>query len=366
MQVALSVAFIPVAVMRAQEVVAEREGTGFPADAFLSGRLIREDDGRAAELFEEVHRRLAADPGVVATTRASRLPGFNHPAEAMEIDGDSARVVNGRQVGVDPNFFDVLDARVVSGRAFNEGDRQARDGVAIVDQAWARKTLGGQSPIGRRIRYPRRAGDEAERWYEIVGVVAGMDRAVGPGTTVGVFHPLRQEGQASLQFYVRTAGLPASLVPQVHALVVSVDPAMGVVDLMPLEEIWRPVERSEAALAAALGVVALIIVLFALIGIYALTSFTVARRAREIGIRAALGANPRRIIATIFSRALSQIGLGILIGGALVSLTIARSPEGVRLVGAVAMAMVGVGLMGCVVPAMRALRIHPAEALRSE
>lgn len=367
MQVALSVAFIPVAFMRAQEVVAQREGTGFPADAFLSGLLTQEEDGGgAAERFEEVHRRLAADPGVLAATRASRLPGFNHAAEAMEIDGDSARVVYGRQIGVDPNFFDVLDARVVSGRAFNEGDRQARDGVAIVDQGWARSMFGGQSPIGRRIRYPRRAGQEADRWYEIVGVVAGMDRAVGPGTTVGVFHPLRREGQASLQFYVRTTGHPASLVPHVHSLVMAVDPAIGVVDLMPLEEIWRPVERSEAALAAALGVVALIIVLFALIGIYALTSFTVAQRAREIGIRAALGANPRRIIAAIFSRALSQIGLGILIGAALVGLTVARSPEGARLVGGVAMAMAAVGLMGCVVPALRALRIQPTEALRAE
>jgi putative ABC transport system permease protein len=367
MQVALSVAFIPVAVLRAQEIVAERGGSGFAAEAFLSGQLIRQDgEARGAELFEEVHRRLTADPGVLATTRASRLPGFNHPMEAMEIDGDPARVVNGRQVGVDLNFFDVLDARVVSGRAFTERDRQARDGVAIVDQAWARNTFGGQSPIGRRIRYPRRAGEEAERWYEIVGVVAGMDRAVGPGTPVGVFHPLRQEEQATLQFYVRTAGLPATLVPQVHALVVSVDPALSVVDLMPLEEIWRPVERSGAALAAALGVVALIIVLFALIGIYALTSFTVAQRAREIGIRAALGANPRRIVATIFSRAVSQIGLGIVIGAALVSLTVARSPDGIRLVGGVAMAMAAVGLMGCIVPAIRALRIHPTEALRAE
>lgn len=144
------------------------------------------------------------------------------------------------------------------------------------------------------------------------------------------------------------------------------DPALGVADLKPLDEVWRPVERSDLFFTVALGVVAGIIVLFALIGIYALMSFTVAQRAREIGIRAALGANPRRIIATIFSRGVVQIGLGVLIGVAIASLTVARSPGGAELVGGVAAAMVVVGLMGCTVPAIRALRIEPTEALRAE
>lgn len=115
-----------------------------------------------------------------------------------------------------------------------------------------------------------------------------------------------------------------------------------------------------------MSVVAGIILLFALVGIYALTSFTVAQRTREIAIRAALGANPRRIIVAIFSRALGQIGLGILVGAILVSLTIAADPQGFRLVGGVAAAVLIVGLLGCLFPAARALRIQPIEALRAE
>ena len=118
--------------------------------------------------------------------------------------------------------------------------------------------------------------------------------------------------------------------------------------------------------AAGLSVVAAVIVLFALIGIYALMSFTVAQRAREIGIRAALGANPRRLIGSIFSRAMMQIGLGVLAGAVLVSATVARSPEALRLVAWVAAAMVAVGLIGCAAPARRALRIQPIDALRAE
>jgi putative ABC transport system permease protein len=139
-----------------------------------------------------------------------------------------------------------------------------------------------------------------------------------------------------------------------------------VADLMPLDHVWRPVERSNVFFTLALAVVAAVILLFALIGIYALMSFTVVRRTREIGIRAALGADPLRILLTIFSRAMAQIGLGVVIGAVLISLTLARSPDGLLLVAAVAAAMLAVGLLGCVVPARRALRIEPTAALRAE
>jgi putative ABC transport system permease protein len=166
--------------------------------------------------------------------------------------------------------------------------------------------------------------------------------------------------------YVRTAGLPAALAPRVGAVVATLDPSLGIADLMSLEEVWRPAERSNAFFAAALSVVAAIILLFALIGIYSLMSFTVTQRAREIGIRAALGADSRKIILSIFSRALLQIGLGIAAGAALVSLTVARNPDGLRLVAGVSVAMAAMGLVGCFLPAARALRIQPVQALRAE
>ncbi|HET9985725.1 MAG TPA: ABC transporter permease [Longimicrobiales bacterium] len=381
-QVALCVAFIPVAITNGQELLAERHGAEFPAGSFLTGRLMRQADApapaagaeagertadpRTARLFDEVQRRLAADPAVLAATRSSRLPGFNHPIERLEVEGDSAETRNVRQVAVDPNFFDVMGARIVAGRAFTEGDVAGEGAVAIVDRDWAREKFGERSPIGRRIRYPEWAGERKDRWYEIVGVVTGMERAIGPGTSVAVYHPLRPAEQRSVEFYLRTAGRPATLAPRVQALVGAVDPDLTVSDLMPLAAVWRPVERSNVAFVAGLFVVAGIILLFALMGIYALMSFTVAQRAREIGIRAALGANPGRILAAIFSRAMMQIGLGVLIGVAVASLTVARTPGGFRLVGGVALAMAAVGLVGCVVPARRALRVQPIDALRAE
>jgi putative ABC transport system permease protein len=149
-------------------------------------------------------------------------------------------------------------------------------------------------------------------------------------------------------------------------LVAAVDPRLALLDVQPLDEVWRPVLRSNIFFMWALGVVAAIILLFAMIGIYALMSFTVARRAREIGIRSALGADPRRIVVSIFSRAVGQIGVGIVAGATLTSLVMYQEPDGIRLVAGVAAAMLIVGLAGCILPARRAVRIHPIEALRAE
>ncbi|HEY8470443.1 MAG TPA: ABC transporter permease [Longimicrobiales bacterium] len=380
-QVGLCVAFFPVAIMRAQDLMADREVMEFPAEAYLTGRVLyqpatagssgnaqvaRPEDGqRVAQLLDEVHRRLAAQPGVLAATRASRLPGFNHPVTELEIEGDSARIVGARLVAVDPDFFEVMGARITGGRAFRPDDPASEARVAIVDEAWARDAFGGRSAIGQRFRLVDADEHEAD-WYEIVGVVDGMKAAIGPGTPVGVYVPLRSAQHGSVQFYLRAAGEPEALVPQVHALVTSVDARLGIADVAPLDEIWRPVQRSDAYFTAALAVVGAILLLFALIGIYALMSFTVAQRTREIGIRVALGADPKRLILSTFARGSTQIGLGIALGAALVSLTVARSAEGLRLVGGVAAGMVIVGLAGCVVPALRALRIQPAEALRVE
>jgi putative ABC transport system permease protein len=366
-QVALSVAFIPVAIMRAQELMTDVTESTFPADAFLTGRVTVPDyDGAAndAERLEDVHRRLTVEPGVAAIARASWMPGFNHALAVIEVEDAQSDIGRVRVLGVDTDFFDLMEMRIVAGRSFTEGDATSSHAVAIVDEEWAQGAFGGRNAVGRRLRLP--AGADEGEWREIVGVVAGTARATGPGSSVSIFEPLRPADHGSVLFYLRTEVQPAALAPQVHALVSAVDPDLVISDLMPLDDAWRPVQRSAAFLTAALLVVAFIIVLFALMGVYALTSFSVAQRTREIGIRAALGANPRRILVSIFSRALTQIGLGIVAGMLLVSLTIARSPEGIRLVLTVAIAMAVVGLIGCTLPARRALRIQPTDALRSE
>jgi hypothetical protein len=122
-QVALCVAFIPVAIINGRKLLNERTRTDFPAERFLTGRIVHETAGAglpdrresAAAPIEDVFRRIEGEPGVAAATRFTRLPGFNHPVEAIGIDGDSAKVLHVRQIGVDANFFDVVGARITNG-----------------------------------------------------------------------------------------------------------------------------------------------------------------------------------------------------------------------------------------------------------
>lgn len=400
-QVALCVVFLPIAVARTQDALGGRiESIGFPARDYLAGRLTRQLEaplgalpeasrseliGRSAELQEEVRRRVASVPGVSAVAFTDRIPGMNHPYEWLQIGHgpvapDSATRTAARALSVDPGFFEMMDARILSGRGFQPSDLESAVGVAIVDEAFVRENLGGRNAVGQRLRYPGRSGEEAERWYEIVGVVQDLAMnaygpggyqdlvQMGPAGYVGVYHPLRPGEPSSVQMFLRTDAPNASvLVPEVVAAVTSLDPTLGVDDLKPLDEVWEPSHRGERLLTGIFAAVAAIVVGLSAAGIYALTSFTVSQRTREIGIRVALGADPRRIIRTIFFRALMQIGLGVLAGGMLFGLVGGvETAKGVWLLAAMAGLMLGVGLLACVQPAARALRIQPTEALRAD
>lgn len=369
-QIALCVAFLPLAILAGRELLRQHAGASdFPAHAFVSARLVHEGAGADADddgaWYDEAVRALAADPGIPAVAVADRLPGFNHVVRPLEVEGDStARVV--RVLAVEEDFFPVMESRVVAGRAFRASDFSPDARVAIVARDWADEVLAGGSMLGQRIRFPARSGDETAPWYDVIGVVEGTQRAFGPGEEVGVFRPLVSAEADAVQLFVRTDGDATPLVPRVHEILAAGGPAIAALDVQPLADVWRPVERSNILFAWALAVVAVVMLLFALIGTYALMSFTVAQRAREIAVRAALGAAPRRILRTIFSRALLQVVLGIAAGAALVSLSVLNDGEGMALVAMVAALMLAVGLGACVLPARRALRIQPTEALKGE
>jgi putative ABC transport system permease protein len=369
-QVAICVAFLPLAILEARELFPERRGGAFPAGHFLTGRLEHRADGEPAAargaLLDEAFRRLAAEEDVLAAARTSRIPGFNHPAQELAFDDATMRPSAARSVAVDANWFDVVGARIVAGRGFRFDDTTGGAAIAIVDESWALEHFGGRNAVGRRFRYLRDGAGDATRWYEIVGVVADVEPAVGPGTKVSLFHPLRPAAHEGVVLYLRTAGAPAAFAPAVQDIVASTDEALVLTDLRALEDVWRPVLHADRFFTAALGVVAGIILLFVLMGIYAMMSFSVEQRIREIGIRTALGADPRRIVCAIFSRAALQIGAGVGLGAVLISLSLAGEPDGLSLVGGVAAAVVLVGLLACALPARRALRVQPTQALRAE
>jgi ABC-type antimicrobial peptide transport system permease subunit len=224
----------------------------------------------------------------------------------------------------------------------------------------------GWNPVGARVRtLPRRGEGEPGPWHEIVGVVTQT------GIDGGAEYIYRAASAAELDPVVVTvcvAGDASSLAPRVAALARQVDAGLQLRDIVTFDEIVAREQRRMVGGTVIFGSVLLVALVFSAAGLYALTAVAVQRRTREIGIRIALGASPRRVLRTVFDRAGRQLGGGIIAGNSLVLLLAWRADSLTRdlLVSSVitSVIMAAVGVLACAAPARRALRIQPTEALR--
>jgi predicted permease len=402
-QVAVTVAFPAVAFFVRRDAVQIRSvDVGFPAEKFLSARLEMDPENASAGFVRsradilpryrrarmELEGRLAAEPGVVGVTVADRLPRMYHERRFIELDEGGAAAPHPQWTahGVaaadfDIGAFEVFDAPILQGRAFHSGDLEPDRRVAIVNQSFVARVLGSRNPIGRRVRYlpldesgQVRSRDAAPGpWHEIVGVVRDMGMAVEPDPKVaGLYHPLRPDDAYPVYLAVHVRGDATAFAPRLRALAIGVDPTLRLDRVQPLDQV-NSAELQFLAfwfrLAVTVSSVALVL---SLAGIYAVMSFAVSRRTREIGIRIALGARPGRVVAAVFRRPLTHVGLGIGAGlGLIVALTLpiyggAIGAMQAGAIGAYALLMVAVCLLACVVPTWRALRVEPTEALRAD
>jgi hypothetical protein len=287
-------------------------------------------------------------------------------------------------VGV--GFFAAFDVATLTGRRLHAGDLGAP--VVVVNRTFVRRILRGGNALGRRIRYTAGyrsggvmrvpPGAALERWYEIVGVVDDLPAHPlwSAETEARLYHPLAPGQISPATLIVRWhRGAAASAAARLREIAVAIDPTLRLNAIRFLDEIYRQERLARLVPVTGLGLVTLSVLLLSSAGIYALMSFTVTRRRREIGIRTALGANPRRILSDIFSRAFAQLAIGAVVGGAVGALVLAQEGltegplmawERTFLLLAVSALLVAVGLLAAVGPARRGLRIQPTEALRAE
>ena len=241
--------------------------------------------------------------------------------------------------------------------------------MVVVNQSFVKKVLGGRNAIGRRIRYQVDSGP-AEPWREIVGVVRDMGMAVEPSPkTAGVYLPIRLREVVSVMIAARVSGDMTASTNALRSIVAKADPALRVSEVRPLSLVTASGLRTITYVVRALSLVSLAALILALSGIYAVMSFAVSRRTREIGIRVALGSKPSRVVLAILRRPLLQVTAGIVFGGVL-TFVIARLIEiklgfSPVLIGYL-LVMLSVCLLACVVPARRALNVDPIAALRAE
>jgi predicted permease len=397
-QVALAVAALPVAVaMGWKEVRSAGTRPTFAAQEFIAAPVVLDaekpedadaavyaDERRArfATLQAELARQLEAEPGVAGVTFSAGYPG-GEGSRIVEVEGGKPPAgAAGHEVGynwVEPDFFDVFGAPVLTGRRFAPADQTDEATAVIVNRSFVRQVLGGGSALGRRVRYASQPDDDGEsmpaRWFEIVGVVGDLhENPMDPGLAgARMYHPLTPGSSAGAVLAVRMPdGVPESFGGRLRDLAAGVDAALRLGQVESLETVNQQAQLALRLVGVILTLVIASVLLLSAAGIYALMSFTVSQRRKEIGIRSALGAHPRRLLAGIFARALRQLGLGLgvgLGGAALVHQSTGGDllgESGLVLLPIFGAVMLVVGLLAALGPARRGLRIQPSEALRAQ
>jgi predicted permease len=380
-QVALTSLLVPVGFIYARQAMAARGAEqGLPAGTFLHGRLgvveAGANGGATAEQRAAMKNRLRLEPGVVAVSFGSRMPGSMHELRKVHVEhADSASGAPSQVAAVDADFFKTMPARIRAGRGFTDADTLSAAQPVVVNQAFVTEMLAGRSALGQKIRFDD-GGKGRERWRTIVGVVDDLPMTIDPNMAAraGVYVPLAGT-TPSIEMLVALSGPRALPAARLAQIVGDVAPNVGVTRAIPLSQVAQATVITYEATLRVIIVAGLIAIILTNAGIYAVISFTVARRTREIGVRVALGARPWQIMNAVLTRMAVRVALGVFLGASLGSGLAFGFAEGsfqpglvtgISLIAGCMVAMVAVCLMACAGPVWRALSIQPTRALSAE
>jgi putative ABC transport system permease protein len=334
------------------------------------------DTAAQIRFFDELTRQLSALPGVRAVSLSSQVPGSGAGGTNFGVEGKAYTADRDypftQTLTVTPGFFDTFDVKPTQGRAFSAEDRATSVPVVMVNQSFVRKFLGSEDPLGKRIRL----GDSrsTEPWRTIVGVIPDIFTGdTGNPRDAGILVPFAQNHAAFMSIAVRAPNA-MGMTSQVRSAVAALNPDIPIYSVYAMDEaiarnLWHI--RVFGGLFMVFGVVALFL---AGIGLYAVMAFSVSRRAREVGIRIALGARTSHVLRLVFRQGIIQLGIGLTLGLALAA-GVSRLVAGVlfevqprdpvtfaAVVGVLTLA----GLLACYIPARRAARVDPLSAMRAE
>jgi predicted permease len=342
---------------------------------------------RTEDLHRALRERLTALPGVASIATASRAPlGGNVRRTTVLTIGDGVRssepAAQFPYTLVSPEYFQTLHIPFARGRAFTAADVASARPVVIVSESLAHRLWPGEDAIGKHLAIGTRT--EAHFQFEtvprvadaeVIGIVRDVYSVSVAAPDQGALYLPRQTGQWESSLLVRADGTAQAIARSLMAAVRQIDPRLGV-SYEPLEATMRNdasyvLTRIGGLVFAALGAIGLVL---AVIGIYSMVGYAVTQQTREIGIRMALGAQPRDVLRLVLGRTARPIGYGL--GGGLVlgfalSLLLSALLEGLRLadpavLAAVSVALGGVALVAAYLPARRALQLAPAITLRAE
>jgi predicted permease len=354
---------------------------GFATERVLTAQIelpqARYGDGpQMLVFFETLFERLRHVPGVVAVGGTNALPmAGSGPTTWLTIEGRPRPAgeppeVNYRTASAD--YFRALDVPVIAGRVFTREDTPSSLITVVVNRALVERFFADRDPIGQRIRI---GPNPKAAWRTIVGVVGDMHQS-GPEAPVQpeLYLPIAQDTYGFLTLAIRTQSEPMTLAATLRDVVHAIDPKLPVIGTTTMEQLMNERVAGRRLLMILLAIFAGVALMLALIGIYGVMGNAVSQRTNEIGVRMALGAQRREIMAMVLREGawlgLTGLALGVAIALAgtrlIASSLFGVTPTDASTYAAVVLLMLAVGLIACYIPARRAARVDPLRAIRAE
>jgi putative ABC transport system permease protein len=328
---------------------------------------------------DRLKARLEALPGVAVSCIAVTMPtggSFDLPYEIEGRPRDPKQDVPNTVIMISPDYFRTMDVKLLRGRAFVDSDTATGPGVAIVNQKFVEALWPGDDPIGKRLRIFQNRDKTPTGWLTVVGVAPNIlqNDVSSHKFDPLIYVPYRQMTRADMALMARTTVPPASLAAAFRNEVKALDEDMPLFNLRTLEERLATNQWDQIVFSSLFGIFAGIALLLASIGLYAVIAHSVSQRTQEIGVRMALGARAANILTLVLRQGLVQLAIGLAIGiaGAFATTRlIASELQGVSPTDpstfALTAAVLGAAAMlGCLIPARRAMTVDPVIALRNE
>jgi predicted permease len=338
------------------------------------------DEARGQQFYHQLVERVQSLPGVESAAVSSYIPlSLNYNSRNAYIEGKPAERGENAPIAMNgeagPGYFKTMRTPVLQGREFTEEDQAKSERVAMVNETFVRRFLpelrtSGEA-LGRRFSFQGPGGP----FVRIVGIVKdGKYFNIAEDPRPFVWTPMSQDYSAQGILIVRSKGSPASLFASVRNEVQAVDPNLPLFDVKTLNEHMRLALFPAKVAATVLGVFGLVALMLSAIGVYGITSYAVAQRTHEIGVRLALGAQLSDVLRLVLRHGLKLTMIGAAIGlfgaylatRAITSVLYGVSATDPLTFGGVSVLLIGVALVACYVPARRATTVDPLVALRNE